>query len=94
MGKADDCAELTTLRNFRDTYMKSTESGRKLVEEYYDVAPKIVKNIDNAADKDSIYDGIYGVIVACIDDIKSGNNVSAERRYCDMVNALKVRFGY
>lgn len=94
LGKPDDCEELTTLRNFRDTYMKSTESGSKLVEEYYAVAPAIVQKIDASADKDSVYDGIYDVIVKCIADIKSGNNASAEQRYVGLVNELKIKYGF
>lgn len=92
MGKADDCEELTVLRKFRDTYMKSTEAGRRLVEEYYAIAPKIVAGIDSSADRGTVYAGIYDVIVKCIADIESGNNASAEQRYCDMVNDLKSKF--
>lgn len=92
MGKPDNCEELTALRRFRDTYMKSTENGRKSVEEYYSIAPKIVAQIDKSADKDSVYNEIYGVIVKCIADIERGNNAFAEQRYCDMVNSLKLRF--
>lgn len=82
------------MRNFRDTYMKSTESGSKLVEEYYAVAPAIVQKIDASADKDSVYDGIYDVIVKCIADIKSGNSASAEQRYVGLVNELKIKYGF
>ena len=37
--KPDDCYELTTLRGYRDTYLMKTETGREIVEEYYNVAP-------------------------------------------------------
>lgn len=94
LGKADDCTELTTLRRFRDTYMKSTEEGSALVAEYYAVAPKIVKCIDASPDKDAIYDGIYGVITDCIGLINGGDNAAAQQRYVKMVNGLKTKFGF
>lgn len=94
LGKADDCAELTTLRRFRDTYMKGTEEGNALVTEYYAVAPKIVECIDASADKDAIYDDIYGVITDCIGLINGGDNAAAQQRYVNMVNGLKTRFGF
>lgn len=94
LGKADDCTELTTLRRFRDTYMKGTEERNALVTEYYAVAPKIVECIDASADKDAIYDDIYGVITDCIGLINGGDNAAAQQRYVNMVNGLKTRFGF
>lgn len=44
-GLADDCDELITLRAFRDQYMRQSEQGRKLVDEYYAVAPRIVDEL-------------------------------------------------
>ncbi len=94
LGKADDCAELTTLRRFRDTYMKGTAQGNALVAEYYAVAPKIVEQIDASSDKDAIYDSIYGVISDCVKLIDSGDNATAQQRYAAMVNGLKTKFGF
>lgn len=92
LGKSDDCEELTTLRAFRDNYMKTTPQGQALVKEYYAVAPQIVANIDKSNDSDSAYDYIYGVITDCIALIKGGDNQGAQKRYCDMVNTLKAKF--
>ena len=41
-GKEDDCEELTTLRHYRDTWLRDQEDGEKLIREYYECAPKIV----------------------------------------------------
>lgn len=49
-GKADDCAELTKLRNFRDTFMLSDSKRREDVAEYYEKAPAIVSAISRRAD--------------------------------------------
>lgn len=45
-GLPDDCYELETLRNFRDTWLKNSEEGREIIKEYYEVAPKIVSAIN------------------------------------------------
>lgn len=41
-GKEDDCEELTTLRHYRDTWLRDQEDGEALIREYYECAPKIV----------------------------------------------------
>ena len=55
-GLADDCEELTKLRAFRDNYLKTTEEGKAVVEEYYRIAPQIVEKINASAKKAEIYD--------------------------------------
>lgn len=84
-GLADDCEELTKLRAFRDTYLKSTPEGCAIVEEYYKIAPQIVENIDNSAKKDDIYEYIYQEVHKCIACIESGDNDGAVAVYRDMV---------
>lgn len=58
-GLPDDCYELTTLRNFRDTYLKTTEAGNALVEEYYRIAPSIVDKIMESPNKVGLLEDIY-----------------------------------
>lgn len=84
-GLPDDCAELTALRRFRDTYLKSTDAGTALVKEYYEIAPAIVARIERSAKKDAIYAFIYEEIKACIACIEAGDNEGAVKRYRDMV---------
>lgn len=54
-GLPDDCEELQSLRNFRDSYMLATEEGKVLVKLYYAVAPSIVEAIDSRPDAASVY---------------------------------------
>lgn len=51
LGKADDCYELETLRNYRDQYLMEERHGVELVKEYYNTAPTIVKHIDRLEEK-------------------------------------------
>ncbi len=90
MGLPDDCYELTTLRGFRDTYMKSTLEGRAEVEEYYRIAPLIVSAIDRDPDKDSILRGIYdNLIIPCIKLIEEEEYEKAHALYRDTTVSLK-----
>ena len=90
LGKTDDCEELTILRSFRDGYMRSFEEGRKLVGEYYIVAPKIVKAIEASGKKDEYYQDINNVVNDCVKAIKLGDNEKTMSLYCDMVNKYKA----
>lgn len=92
MGKPDDCEELTALRAFRDGYVKKTESGRVLVDEYYRIAPEIVKKIDASPKREDYYAWIYGEITGCIALIHGGDNESALVRYEAMVKRLREEF--
>ncbi len=88
-GMSEDCEELTTLRKFRDEYLKSTKEGRKLVEEYYAVAPKIVEKINASDKKDKYYQYIYEVIEKCVKLIERGENERTLKEYKFMVTNLK-----
>ena len=92
LGKSDECAELTALRSFRDNYMKATPYGQKLVEEYYKIAPEIVKNIDNSEKRSAYYDYINNVIDKCIKLLDKGENESVLCEYQHMVETLKNEF--
>jgi hypothetical protein len=51
----DDCLDLTKLRLFRDDYMLSKPETAIMVQEYYDIAPKIVVALESRQDKAKIY---------------------------------------
>ena len=55
MGLADDCWELRTLRGFRDGFLSTFEAGRRLVEDYYARAPRIVERISARPDGRAIW---------------------------------------
>ena len=90
LGKADDCEELTALRKFRDEYMKKTPEGAKLVEQYYEVAPKIVEAINASDKKESYYEYILGVVNECLALIKEGKEAQTQEKYVEMVSRLKA----
>jgi len=90
--KADDCDELTTLRTFRDTYMRSTDELRWYVDLYYRDAPGICKAIN--AMKDDQRNAIYAAfdedfIQPAVIAIKAGDNERAFNIYRALFEAAK-----
>ncbi len=92
MGLADDCKELTSLRCFRDKYMRSTESGSALVDEYYVIAPGIVENINKSENKDIFYQYIYAAVKYCVMLIEQEKYEEVLAEYKNMVVTLKKQF--
>lgn len=88
-GLPDDCAELTVLRNFRDTYLKSTEMGCELVSEYYRIAPEIVEKLNVHPEREKIYTDMYASICAIVDMIEKEEYDSAIEDYKKMVLSTK-----
>ena len=85
-GKPDNCAELTILRNFRDTYMQETPERVSKVSTYYRIAPKIVKQIDAREDSTQVYTHLRtDYIDLALESIDAGDLERADEVYSDMV---------
>lgn len=95
LGKADDCYELTMLREYRDTYLLGTPEGKTLVNEYYDIAPTIVKRIDKEQTAKEIYSNIWkNYINPCIHLIECDKKEECKELYTDMVRTLETKYLY
>lgn len=95
LNKPDDCYELTMLRKYRDEYLLSTQSGQKIVEEYYNIAPTIVKRISRQDDAGAIYRGIWeDYLSPCIRLIEEGRKEECKNRYSEMVRMLEKEYLY
>lgn len=91
--KEDNCEELTILRKFRDEQLASTEDGKKLILEYYDIAPQIVRNINATDDKHIIYTDIYSkMILPTIRSIENNKFDQAIGIYKNYTYTLKAKF--
>lgn len=92
-GLADDCQELTVLRRFRESYLRSIPEGQREIAEYYIVAPKIVAEIKKRADAIAIFDSIYEKLVKpCVDMIERGENEDAHKLYRETVKQLQTEY--
>ena len=92
-GLPDDCAELTTLRAFRDTILKPTDQGETLVSNYYKIAPTIVQRVNERTNANDIWNEVYSQLVIptkyLIDD---GKDTEAIVHYKEYVLAMQEVF--
>ena len=92
-GKPDDCAELTAFRAFRDGWLSETASGRRLVEEYYEIAPAVVHAIDFCDDRDLQYNRLRSdYLTPCYEALCHDDPETCRRTYIRMVEDLKARY--
>ena len=93
LDKPDDCYELTLLRNYRDQYLLESKEGMETVNEYYNIAPTIVKRIDRQEDSASIYAGIWqDYLSPCVRLIEEGKKKECQMLYSDMVRKLERKY--
>lgn len=91
-GKADDCYELTTFRNFRDNWLINQSDGKSLINEYYEIAPKIVNKINQLTNSNEIYQSIWtNYLKPCLSFIENGDNQNCKNLYVDMVKNLREK---
>ena len=88
-GLEDDCPMLTKLRWFRDEILLKTELGKKIVDEYYNIAPQIVEKINQNNNQAQYYQYIYDCIETCVHLINNQNYESTLSTYKNMVLYLK-----
>lgn len=92
-GNPDDCAELQSLRKYRDEVMLKDLEGRRLVEEYYLKAPKIVSLIDQESDHQNIYKTLRErYITPAANAADAGENDAALALYREMVESLAQKY--
>ena len=85
-GKSDDCRELTTLRNYRDKWLKNQPDGQKLIDEYYKIAPSIVVDMKNSDNYDEICEELLAKYINPINQKKIDEY---KNLYIEMVNYAK-----
>ena len=86
LNKPDDCEELNALRAYRDKMKHENPIIATLIEEYYRVAPLLVKKIDSETESEKIYYELWkNSIAETYRLIKAGQNMNATLIYIDMV---------
>lgn len=92
-GLSDDCHELTTLRKFRDGWLREQQNGEMDIAEYYHSAPAIVDAIKKRPDSASAFEAIYAELVRpCVDWIEQGKQEEAYRHYKAFTLGLKEKY--
>jgi hypothetical protein len=91
--KPNDCYELSLFRSFRDDYLLKSDEGAAMVEEYYDIAPTIVKHIGKRKDQAAIYENIWQQYLSpCVRLIESDEKEKCVELYKQMVYNLKEMY--
>lgn len=92
-GLSDNCHELTTLRSFRDNYLRNVPTGPADICEYYHTAPLIVNTIKQLPNSVFIFEMLYEELVQpCVDLIESGKNEEAYTRYRNYTKMLQKKY--
>ena len=92
-GLPDNCHELQTLRTYRDSWLKNSEDGRRLITHYYKVAPRIVSAINERRDSKAIYEMIYEKMVKpCVDYIEQGKYKETAELYKSITLQLEAQY--
>jgi hypothetical protein len=86
LGLPDDCAELTTLRWFRDAVLLPTPEGARAVARYYRLAPAVVSGINRLPDATAVYRELYRRWVRpAADAVRDGRFALARELFEEMV---------
>lgn len=91
-GLPDDCLELTTMRAFRDNYVKSLPRGGEILCQYYKVAPQIVAGINGRENRRQIYQTLYDQIATDVGLIRQRKNQEALSNLLSLFNELKEKY--
>ena len=92
-GLADDCYELETLRSLRENYMRGTIFGDALLEEYQEIGPLLVRQINAAPNRTEILDHLYSqLVLPSVAKIEKGELAEAVEGYKLYVEAMKSAY--
>lgn len=95
MGMPDDCWVLESARKFRDTFMTETPEKAYEIQEYYMLAPKIVKNINEKENANKIWKNLFwSYIIPFVQEINSNNLQKAHQLYKLLIKRAKKLAGF
>ncbi|MBD5551006.1 MAG: hypothetical protein HDQ96_07515 [Lachnospiraceae bacterium] len=93
LNKGENCEELQLIKAFRDNYLAVTKEGQDLIEEYYDIAPTLVKRLGKDAGAQAKYLWLWNTYLApCVEYIKKGEQESCKETYCNMMEVLRKEY--
>jgi TPR repeat protein len=93
LGHPDDCYELMSFRRFRDEWLAYQKDGKALIDDYYRIAPAIVKQIDASNQSSRIYCNLWDDYLSkCLDLIENGAFEECREIYTNMVHSLREKY--
>jgi hypothetical protein len=88
----DDAYELTTLRKYRDNYLASSVDGKRLINDYYRISPKLVELANGDSERKTVYEFIYSRIRKACSEIEKQKYSSAKKIYVNLVGSLMKKY--
>ena len=89
LGQPDDGLLLSTLRALRDEHMSSTPAGRAAVAAYYELAPRLVAELEVRPDRDALYRSLTEqFLLPAMTHVLRGDPSRAAALYEDMVRSV------
>ena len=89
-GKPDDCYELTTLRNYRDNWLRNQPDGAELIAEYYKTAPLIVSKMKASSSYSKYCEKLWNeYIIPCLNFIRHKQYNECKQLYSKMFYYMK-----
>ena len=92
VGLPDDCTQLRALRNFRDAHLLCTARGRALIDQYYIIAPLLLRRIQQRPDSREILSATFHCIADIVSLIEREEDDAAIAGYTALINSLWGRF--
>jgi len=92
-GLPDDCQELTLMRALRDDYVASIPGGSELIEEYYELAPRVVEAIRRDPAGPQVLENLYAAVRRCTADTAAGRPEAALADFVVYMRALQGKYG-
>ncbi|MCM1388340.1 MAG: hypothetical protein NC231_13510 [Bacillus sp. (in: Bacteria)] len=91
--KGADCREIMLMKKYRDEYIEQQPDGEALIEEYYDIAPTIVKRIAKESSPEEKYRYLWEhYLQYCVAMIEAGQYRECLETYTAMMNELKEKY--
>jgi hypothetical protein len=89
VGLDDDCEELQVLRTWRDSFLKSTTSGEKLVQVYYTLSPMLAQRLRDCKRGQVISKQLFTLfILPAIQAIKAKDDELAFKLYIQLLETV------
>jgi hypothetical protein len=93
LDQPQDCRELVMMKQYRDTYLLGQPDGERLIHEYYDIAPTIVKRIEKEASPEEKYLYLWNHYIRhCVELLEDNRQEQCREVYETMMNELKEEY--
>lgn len=92
MRLSHESPEISILKRFRDEYLLKNEEGKKLIKEYYKIAPIIIEEVEKKGNSDEVFKEIFNEIGKIVLMIEEGKKEDAIAYYKKVFLKLQQKY--